>query len=558
MKKVLKNSIIAIIVVLAINYLAGLAFTRFDLTQDQRYTLSDTSKEILAAAKNTLMVDIFLAGDFPDEFNKLQEETRQLLEEYEAVNSNINFNFINPVVDGKNTESVAQEFVQRGMRPEQVQVRDNGKTTQEIFFPWAVARYQNKTVRIPLLKKTLGASPDELVSRSVQNLEYAFSDGFYKVLNPKSKRVAVLKGNGELQDGYIADFFATLRESYFIAPFPLDSIAEKPETVLNALQKFDLIVAAKPTKPFTDAQKLALDQYTMNGGKSLWLLDAVNMETDSLYNETGTTLAFPRELNLRDMFFQYGVRINPSLVEDLYAAPIVLATGEANESSYSQLPWFYYPRVTSDENHPINTNIDNPIRLRYASPMDTLNNGIDKTVLLHTSQLSKVDGTPKVISLEEVTAEPNPQEYGQGPQILSVLLEGKFTSVYKDRIRPEGMDEIPFRESAIKDTKMIVVADGDIIKNDLGQNGQPLETGFDRFTYTQYGNKEFLLNAVNYLLDDSGLINIRSKDIALPALDPQRAIEERSTWQALMLGLPLALLAIFATVFILLRKRRYN
>ena len=296
----------------------------------------------------------------------------------------------------------------------------------------------------------------------------------------------------------------------------------------------------------------------MNGGKSLWLIDEVNMETDSLYNETGSTLAFPRELNLRDMFFQYGVRINPSLVEDLYAAPIVLATGEASESRYSQMPWFYYLSVTSPENHPINTNIDNPVRLRYASPIDTLDNGIDKTILLRSSQLSKVDGVPKIASLEEISTDPDPKAFATAPQNLAVLLEGDFTSMYKDRVRPEEMDGLPFRASAIKPTKMIVVADGDIIKNDLGKNGEPLQLGFDRFTYTQYGNKEFLLNAVNYLLDDSGLINIRSKDIALPALDAQRAVEERGKWQALMLGLPLVFLAIFATVFILLAKRRYR
>tara|TARA_R110002020_G_scaffold373148_1_gene584590 strand:- start:531 stop:2123 length:1593 start_codon:yes stop_codon:yes gene_type:complete len=529
-----------------------------DLTQDKRYTLSETSKEIIAKADKNIIIDVFLEGDFPSEFRKLQIETRQLLEEYEAQNQNIKFAFVNPVPEGGNAEQIAQSFNQRGMRPERVQLRENGKVSEELVFPWATASYNGKTVRVPLLKKNLGASTEELISRSTQNLEYAFSDAFYKLINPKSKRVAVLKGNDEVQDRYIADFFSTLRESYYIAPFPLDSMQTAPETTLKALQSFDLIVAAKPKRPFTDSQKYALDQFVMNGGKSLWLLDMVAMESDSLYTNQGMTVAIPRNLNLNDMFFKYGIRINPVLTEDLYAAPIVLASGEGSESQYSQLPWFYYPLVTSQENHPINANLDNPVRFKYANQIDLLDNNIQKTVLLQSSQLSKIEGVPKPISLEEVSLEPKPEDYAAGPQALSVLLEGVFTSAFQNRIKPTSTKNLPFTDRSKKSTKMIVVADGDLIENDLDQQGRPLELGFDKFTFKQYSNKEFLLNAVNYLLDDSGLINIRSKDISLPALDIQKTTNKRSLWQALTLGLPLVFLGLFGILFIYFRKRAYS
>ena len=550
--------LLSLVIIVGILIISKMAHFRIDLTTDGRYTLSETSENIIAKATDAVIVDVFLEENVPDAFLKLQIETRQLLEEYASANSNIKFAFVNPVPEGAVVEQIAEDFNNRGMRPEQVQLRNNGKVSQEFIFPWAIASYKGQTVRVPLLKKTLGASPDELVSRSVQNLEYAFSEAFYKLLNPKSKRIAVLKGNGEMQDKYIADFLKTLRESYYIAPFPLDSISAKPDTVMAALNKFNLIVAAKPTEAFTDLEKYALDQYTMQGGKSLYLIDQVAMETDSLYLNNGRALATARSLNLDDFFFKYGIRINPVLVEDLYAAPLVLASGEGNNSQYSQLPWFFYPLVSPEENHPISTNIDNPVFFKYANQIDLLDTPVEKTVLLQSSVLSKLNGVPLPISLESITTEPSPENYSSGNQNLAVLLEGQFTSAFINRILPIENSQIPFRESAIRKTAMIVVADGDLIKNDLDHNGRPLELGFDKFTFKEYGNKEFLLNAVNYLLDDSGLINIRSKSIVLPALDIQKTTNDRYTWQALTLGLPLVMLLIFSFVYTYLRKRRYN
>lgn len=552
--------LIAIVALVVVNALASLAHKRYDLTQDQRYTLSDPAKDVLDQIQSPLIVDVFLEGDFPAEFKRLQNETRYLLEEINDYNPNIKFAFSNPVEEGANPDQIAQQFADFGMQPVNLTVKKNGKETQERIFPYATANHNNKAVPISLFKNIMGAPREQVVYASIQNLEYQFIDGFNKLINAKSKKIAVLRDNGELPDARIADMFRTLGETYSIAPFPMDAVEKDAEKALKALNNtFDLIVVAKPTKAFTDAQKYVLDQYTMNGGNSLWLLDAVAMETDSLRNESGQTLSFPRELNLNDMFFKYGVRINPLLIKDLYSAPLSLASGDGSQSQYTELPWFYQPLVVAPNTHPINTNIERPIKFEYANQLEVLKNAPDvrKTVLLGSSVLTQLEGVPKVISLEQIDIEPDPKQFSAGPQPLAVLLEGTFESAFTNRVLPVKMKEVRFRESGIAPSKMVVISDGDIIANALDPKGRPLELGFDYLTRTQYGNKEFLQNTVNYLLDDDGLINIRSKEIALPFLDVQKTAVTLPKWQVLTIGLPLVILGIFGFLFYALRKRKY-
>ncbi|GGG10343.1 gliding motility-associated ABC transporter substrate-binding protein GldG [Dokdonia pacifica] len=550
----------ALIVLIAINFVATQFHKRYDLTQDKRYTLSDPAKAIIAQVKSPLIIDVFLEGELQPEFRKLQNETRYLLEEISNYNPNVSFAISNPVEDNTDANVVAQQFASFGMTPLPLTVKRNGEETTQTLFPWATANHNGKAIPISLIKNIAGASREQFVYASIQNLEYAFIDGFNRLLNAKSKRIAVLKDNGELPDAKIADMFRKLGETYSIAPFPMSTVSKNPERALRALQNtFDLVVVAKPTKAFTDEQKFVLDQYILNGGNSLWLIDAVAMENDSLRNPDGKALAFPRNLNLNDQFFKYGIRINPVLVKDLYSAPLSLASGDGSQSKYQQLPWFYQPVTPSFNTHPINTNIERPVRFNYANQIELLNNtaAIEKTVLLTSSILTKIEGTPKEISLDEISIEPNEQDYQSGTQPLAVLLEGKFESAFKNRIQPVTLDSIRFRESATKASKMVVIADGDLIANEVDSKGNPLELGFDYFTRKQYGNKEFLLNTVNYLLDDNGLINIRSKEIALPFLDTPKVVNSINKWQALTIGLPLALLLIFGALFFTLRKRKY-
>lgn len=556
-----KNSIRFLIVftgLIVLNLASNYLYKRFDLTQDKRYTLSETSKEIIDVADSPIIIDVFLEGNFPPEFQKLKTETKQLLEEFKSHNSNISYEFLNPLEGEENPEAIKSQLFQLGIKPAQVAVQENGKTTTELVYPWALAYFNEKTVKIPLLVNQLGATSSERVNASIQNLEYAFTDGFNKLLHPKEKKVAILKGNGELEDRNIADFLKTIGEYYRIAPFTLDSVAKDPQKTNAQLKEYDLVVVAKPTEAFTDSEKYVLDQYTMSGGKSLWLLEQTTTKIDST---NGDTYVIPKDLNINDLLFKYGLRVNANLVKDVYSAPITLASGTENESQYNQYPWFLSPLTASGSNHPIVTNIE-AVKFDNASVIDTLPASTMKTILLSTSPLSKKVGLPFKIdfdreipeNLKVVNEGPKPSEFNGGEIPLAVLLEGTFESVFKNRIKPFKLSEDKAESIT---TQMIVISDGDIIKNQFDRN-RPLELGFDKLTNTFYGNKEFLLNCINYLLDDDGLINIRSKEISIPFLDPQKTAQNRNTWQILNLLLPLALLAIFGIVFQYIRKRKYT
>ena len=552
LKKVLTN--VGLIVLL--NLAGHFVFKRFDLTADKRYTLSQTSLNIVSEVKEPLYIDVFLEGEFPGEFKKLQTETQQLLEEFKAENPNIIFQFVNPLEEEDQKEATLQSFIERGLTPVNVTVNDKGQQTQEIVFPWAVASCANRSVKVPLLKNMMGASTAEKVVSSVQHLEYAFANAINTVAKAKQKKVVILNGNGELQDRYMADFIKSVKDNYYIGPFTLDSVAKSPNETLKFLKKYDLAVIAKPTEAFTEEEKQVLDQFIISGGKTLWLVDQVNMEMDSLYNEMGSNLAFPRDLNLNDMFFKYGVRMRPDLIFDLQNTPIALATGEKGSATqYTQYPWFFSPMIYPTTKNPIVSNLDG-IKFEFASPIEPLKNDIRKTVLLQSSQASKIIGTPSQIGLAMVSLRPDRKEFeSKGNYPVALLLEGQFHSMYQNRV-------LPFKDATFqnkgKNNKMIVISDGDVIKNQLDQNGQPMELGYDKWTNNLYANKEFLMNCLNYLLDDNGLINIRSKEVDLPILDKEKVYDTYTLSQVITVAVPIGILILFGVVFTFLRKRKYS
>lgn len=550
-----KKIIVILAVLVGINIAGHFIFKRFDLTADKRYTLSETSLQIVDEITEPVYIDVFLEGNFPGEFKKLQTETQQLLEEFKAENPNVIFQFVNPLDEEANRDETIQSFLERGLTPVNVTVNEKGQQTQEVVFPWAIATCGDKSIKVPLLKNMMGASTAEKVISSVQHLEYAFANAINTVSKEKQKRVAVIKGNGELHDILIADFVKSVRDNYYIGTFTLDSVAKNPNESLKYLKKYDLAVIAKPTEVFTDAEKQVLDQFIINGGKTLWLMDHVSMEMDSLM-QTGENLAFPRDLNLNDMFFKYGIRIRPDLIKDIMATPIALATGQQGSATqYTQFPWFFSPAVYSESTNPIVSNLD-VIKFEFANPIEPLKNDINKTVLLTSSKYSKLIGTPSEINLNMVEERPEQKEFaGGGNYPVAVLLEGKFHSAFENRVL--AFNDNTFKPVG-KDNKMIVISDGDVIKNQLDKNFQPLELGYDKWTNNLYANKEFLMNCVNYLLDDNGLINIRSKEVNLPMLDKEKVVKNYTTAQIITVGLPLVVLLVFGLVFTFLRKRKYS
>ncbi|MCL6266208.1 gliding motility-associated ABC transporter substrate-binding protein GldG [Flagellimonas myxillae] len=550
--KFLISTLVVLVAVLAINFVAGFVYTRFDLTEDKRFTLSEPTLDLVQQFESPVIVDVLLDGEIPPEFSKLKTETIQLLESFRSRNKHIRFNLVDPLEDETQTKQTIADLQRIGLTAANVTVEENGKMSQELVFPWAMVNYQNQTVKVPLLKNKLGSSMEDRINNSVQQLEYAFADAFTKLSISVKKRVAVIKGNGELEDLYLADYLTTIRDYYNIGAITLDSVATNPQKVLDQLNGFDLAIIAKPTEAFTDEEKYVMDQFVVNGGKSIWLMDQVAMELDSIFEGGGSAVAIPRELNLKDFFFKYGIRINPVLVNDLYFTQIVLASGDGNDSQYNPVPWYYNPMVFSKNDHPVNTNIE-AVRYQFASTIDVLENDYEHTVLLYSSPLSKTEGAPKQIGLNILNLPPNQESYTEGNHPLAVLVEGSFTSVFKNRIKPlelnASVEEGP-------ENKMIVISDGDLIKNQL-RNGVPLELGYDKWTNSTYGNKEFLVNCINFLLDDTGLINIRNKRVAIPLLDVEKIAAQKRKWQIINIGIPILLTLLAGVIIGRFRKRKF-
>ena len=545
--------IVAILLLFAVNQVPRFANVNVDLTSDNRYTLSEPTKELTRGITSPLIIDVLLNGDLPPEFARLRVEVAQYIQLLQEENRNIKVDFVDPLQDNEDRDGLIAELQARGLTPTNVTMKEEGRVSQEIVFPWAMATYKNNTVRVPLMVNKLGSSTEDRINASVQQLEYAFSDALTKLSLEDKKRIAVIKGNGQLDDIYMADFLSSLRDYYNLGVVTLDSVPTDPAGTLESLQQFDLALIAKPTEAFTDREKLVLDQFVVSGGRSVWLLDGVQMELDSLFNQNGKSIALPNNLDINDLLFRYGVRLNPDLVNDMYCTQIVLASGEGAASQYNPLPWVYHPMVFTSDVHPVTENVE-ALRLQFVSTLDTVASPLKKTILLHSSPLSRAEGVPKTISLDILGQQPDPAQYTGGVLPIAVLMEGQVVSAYTNRLKPVDLDNFM---TIGPENKILVISDGDVIKNQLNQ-GRPLELGYDKWTNNFYGNKSFLLNAINYMLDDRGLVALRSRDTSIALLDMQKVSAKRSLWQWINLGGPLVVLSAFGFLFILWRKRKYG
>ena len=546
MNKKIKNIVILSIGLILLNVINQSFYTRLDLTSDKRYTLSKTTKDIVSKVDKFLFVTVYLEGDFPSEFKRLQRETRQYLEELALENSNIKINFEAP-------DKQREALIKRGMMPSQLTVEEDGKLSEAIIFPWAEVSFGKRSKVVSLLPNAIVASQDEQLEKAIENLEYSFSNAINSITQKQQKRIAVLTGNGELQDIYQYSFLSEVSKKYRLAKFTLDSVATNPQQTLQDLTSFDLAIIAKPTQKFTSKEKFTIDQYIANGGKTLWMLDYVQADQDSLF-ANGKMLAYPRDLNLTDLLFSYGIRINTTLIKDLYAAQIPVATGKVgNQTQFKNLEWFYHPLVGGNPKHTITKNVS-PVRLQFANQIDTLKNNIKKTPLLVSSLLSQKIGTPSFIELQSIADEVVENDYKNGNQLFAVLLEGNFISAYKNRVKP--FESGLYKEKAANN-KMVIISDGDVSKNQI-LKGEPFDLNRDKWTNQQFGNKDFLINSIDYLLDDSGLIQLRNKTLTIKTLDKQKAFKERTFWQLLNVVLPLLILLSFGFVFNYWRKKKYN
>ncbi len=564
--------ILGLVIIILANVINSHIFTRIDLTGEKRYSLSDATKEMLSQINDIVYIRVYLEGEFPAGFKRLSRETRDMLSEFRAYNKNIEFDFINPSNSSNNNErqQIYSMLIDKGLEPTDLKVKTKDGTSQSIIFPGAIATYRGREMSVNLLASKRGAPPEEILNNSIQNLEFGLADAIRKLVDDFRSKIAFIEGHGELTKNETADAYLGLSEYYSIHRVRLDgklnSLSERIQldsVTTKIKNKYEAVIIAKPDSVFSEKDKFIIDQFVMRGGKILWLVDPVFASMDSL-QMNAETIGLNLDIGLTDMFFNYGFRVNNNLVMDLNALPIPIKVGDVGgQPQFEFFPWYYFPIITPTSDDPIVKNL-NAIKTDFVSSIDFVesNQDIEKQVLLTTSKYSRTVNTPAYITLAILGEQPDERLYRKEFLPIAAKFEGKFQSLYKNRVPPEIADskEINF-QSLSQETKMIVIADGDVIKNQMqlsDGNYLPLPLGYDKYTGQQFGNKELILNVMNYLTDDSGLISIRSRELKLRLLDRTKIENERVYWQVVNTVLPVMLVIIFGVIQGIIRKRKYT
>ncbi len=554
------------IIVILINIIGSAKFFRIDLTTEKRYSLNPATITLLQSLEDKVFFKIYLEGEFPADFQRLQRETRQMLDEFRAYNTDIEYTFINPNEsdDAQTRRETWEQLRFQGLEAIQIEVEEEGGSSQRQVFPGAIASYGEREVAVQLLISQFSTAPSQQINNSIEKLEYTLANGIRKLAIVDKPRIAFLTGHDELEAKYVADLGRELSQYYTVERFNLrefvgDSTGNNISisSQLRRLNTFDALIIAKPTQPFVDLDKFLIDQFIMGGGKTLWFIDAVHAEMDSL-SQRPQFLAYPiaGELGLTDWLFRYGVRVNTNLVQDMVAG------GVNDRRSINR--WIYFPLIMPQVEHPITKDL-NAVKLEFASTVDTIiAQNVKKTYLLRSSPYSRTATTPTMVNLQTLYQDHNENNFRQQNLPVGVLLEGTFTSAFKNRIVPKenSGEPIGFIEQS-RPTQMLVVGDGDVVKNQLNlvnpniPRGTPLPLGYDQFTGMQYGNKDFVLNTIDYMLDDSGLISIRSRELTLRLLDFNRLKSEKQYWQLLNTVTPIVLVILFGIIYAWLRRRKY-
>ncbi len=578
-KNLKKNQIVSFLVTIAIvvllNVIGSYVFTRFDLTSEKRYTLSSTTKEILKNLDDYVYFRVYLEGnELPAEYKKMRRETKEMLDEFRAYSKFIDYEFINPG-EGDNDAEIKDKYTQlyqSGLDYTKWQdVGSDGSAKQLIIWPGALVSYRNNTeIAVNLLHETQNGQPDEYaVNASIENLEFYLIDAVRKVTRLERPKIAFIEGHGELSNEELGSIAQTLAKNYDVKR---QAIEGKIDALLHRTQDttrdvkvyptYDAIVIAKPTEPFDEKDKFLIDQYIMHGGKVLWLVEPVYATMDSLQNQE-STIGMEQDLNLDDMLFRYGVRLNRDLLLSLNCAQIAVRTGGmvGNQPQYTRFNWYYFPLLQAASDHPMVRNM-NGIKADFVSSIDATSSadGIEQIPLLKTTGYTKVSGTPVFISLAMLRQAPDQRLFNlKDGKNVAYLLKGSFTSLYANRIPQEIVDDqaTDFLEES-EPTAMIVVADGDIIRNQFDIDRNPLPLGYDKYTGVTYTNKEFLENAISYLVDGENMIDIRSRKLTIRLLDTKKVSKERVKWQVINTVIPIALIIIFGFVLAFIRKRKYS
>jgi ABC-2 type transport system permease protein len=545
--------------VLIISGLASLIHLRLDLTEDRRFTLSKPTIKILSELRNDLYIQVWLEGDMPVQFKKLKRSVREMLDEFRiASGRKLDYEFINPLEakDTKERNKQYESLVSAGLFPVNLQAKDEeGGASQKIIFPGMTVNYNGSAIPVNFLKNNRGLSAEQNLLHSMEGLEYEMIQTISTITADTVYKIAFIEGHDEIGETGVADITLSLARYFTIDRGVMNGR-------VGILDKYSAIVIAGPEKSFDERDKLVLDQYIMNGGKVLWLLEEVKADADSLVN--GETVALYRPLGIEDQLFVYGARINPSLVQDLECVVIPMKIVTAGtQQQMVPVPWLYYPLLYPSQLHPITRNL-NRVAGKFVNYIDTVGRDpkIRKTILLITSPVTKILNPPVLISLKEAERTPDEREFSKSSLPVAILLEGKFRSAFKNRPVPAGTgDSFNNIKQESADSKMIVIADGDIIRNDVRRSGSsvtPFALGLDRYTMQTFGNKDFLVNCLNYLVDDNGIMQLRSRELKMRLLNKQTVKKNLFMIRLINVVLPVLLIIFAGVVYSILRKGMYT
>ncbi|MCB0765808.1 MAG: gliding motility-associated ABC transporter substrate-binding protein GldG [Flavobacteriales bacterium] len=547
-------------------FIGSFARLRADLTDEKRYTLTPSTKQMLEELPDVVYVKVYLTGELPADLQRFSRSIRELLDEMRVVQPNkVQYSFIDPSAstDEKTRKETYDQLQKEGLQYSSIRMRDKESFSERIVFPGALVTYRDKTVPVQLLKTQLRTPDADIVNRSINNLEYELASAFRQSTQRERAKIAFLEGHGELRDMEVADITNALNELYDVKRVKLDeqldALSHTVPDMRYRLNDYDAIIVAKPDSAFSPRCAYILDQFIMNGGKALWLIDPMNANLDSL-RQNQFSIAVANELGLDDLFFNYGVRLNKDLVLDRSCAPIELYTQPyGNQRKLERFPWYFEPVLIPQSTHPIVSNID-PVHLRFASSIDTVGtDSVKKTILLTSSPASLAQRNPVRVSLNIVEVPPPFDRQSTPHMPMAVLVEGRFRSAFSDRLPQEFIKDpsVGYREKGAH-TAQIMVADGDVIGNRVDNTkGMYFTLGFDRYANAKiYGNREFIVNAMNYLLDDRSLISIRSRAITLRQLDPERIVVDRSRWQLFNTALPVIIAVLLGLAFQAWRRRQ--
>lgn len=551
------NSIIVIAALIILNIVGQYAFYRFDFTADKRFTLSEKTKALLEGNEKPVMITVFLAGELPPAFKRLQAAVSDILSDYQAyAKKDVKVVFVDPLagLNQADQDTVINNLYERGIEATNLSVKTESGLTQKLVFPMAMMESGGKEFPIKLFQNldTRGNYEDN-INRAIENLEYIFTSGLKKVISGDNPRIGFSESNGELSDLQLADAIHTLSNSYLVGRIDLNSIDKA------GLDKLKMLIIAKPRKPFTEAEKYKINYFVMNGGRVLWSIDQVNAELDSLRGKSGQ-MAINNNLNLDDMLFMYGSRVNYNIIADpANSAEIPVSTGVVGGQNQMQLvPWIYYPILLPDTAESVVKKLDG-VKSEFPSTVDTIGvKGVKKSYILSTSPYNKVFNVPKLFSLQMLSEQLDPRSFQSKPQHVGLMLEGNFPSVFAGRPLPATIKQ-PYTSASVgKPAKMIVIGDGDIFKNQVSeQNGSPFPLGFDRYSQRTFGNKALLLNIVDYFTDNDNLIALRNKEVKIRLLDKAKIKLEKTKWQFINVLAPLLLLIFFAIFQHYYRKYKY-